>query len=322
VLLLPKGGHGVNRTLVLLDKLKIDTPKKIKKTRSSKLNAEANAGFAKEGGSSSRTEEREYEYNSLTVSDVTTRVKDYNAIFVIDEADAIKNHSDKLKIGELIKHVSDTKIPLRILLSEISEIGVDIIAGHPSAQRCARTIRVNRMTKAELTQIIQGGSKQAGLTFQEKVIKNIVETSDGFPHYTHLLALKCAEEAIATDEKIIDHAIYLKAQHLAANESEASLIKNFNDAIRGQSHDTIKYILLAAACATIEHNEFQSEELRREYKRISGKEISQGELNNFLPRIISSDRQKILRRIAKGVYCFNDPRMPCFIRIHCADIPF
>ena len=305
-----------------LSALKIDTPKKIKKTRSSALNAEANAGFAKGGGESSRSEEREYEYGNLTVSDVATKVKDFNAVFVIDEADAINNISDKHKIGELIKHISDIRINVRILLSGISEVGSDIIDGHISAQRCTRTIRVNRMTKAELSQIIHGGSKKAGLVFQEKIIKAIVDTSDGFPHYTHLLALKCAEEAIATNVKNIDSTIYNKAQHLAANESEAALIRDFNDAIRGQSHNTLRHILLAAACTSKEHSEFQSDELRLEYKRISGNDISQGELNNFLPRIISSGRHTILRRIAKGVYCFNDPRMPCFIRISCTDIPF
>ena len=44
-------------------------------------------------------------------------------------------------------------------------------------------------------------------------------------------------------------------------------------------------------------------------------EVNQGWLNNYLQNIVSEGSNTILRRLAKGVYKFNDPRMPSYIKL-------
>ena len=44
-------------------------------------------------------------------------------------------------------------------------------------------------------------------------------------------------------------------------------------------------------------------------------EMTSGGLNNYLKKLASVEDITILRRIAKGVYRFNDPRMPSYVKI-------
>ena len=57
-------------------------------------------------------------------------------------------------------------------------------------------------------------------------------------------------------------------------------------------------------------------ELRQNVEKLQGQPITQGALNNYLKRLVSDDGSCILKRMAKGVYKFCDPRMPSYI-INC-----
>lgn len=43
-------------------------------------------------------------------------------------------------------------------------------------------------------------------------------------------------------------------------------------------------------------------------------------MNNYLSKIVSPSNDKLLRRLAKGVYRFNDPRMSSYIRLVQSDM--
>jgi hypothetical protein len=103
------------------------------------------------------------------------------------------------------------------------------------------------------------------------------------------------------------------ATNLAVGDAEGTLKTRYQDAIRSSNTEEFKKILVSAS--VIETEEFTAAHLRESYREIWGSEINQGWLNNYLQKIVSDDDQAILRRLAKGVYKFNDPRMPCFIKL-------
>ena len=73
-------------------------------------------------------------------------------------------------------------------------------------------------------------------------------------------------------------------------------------------------ILLAAAICG--EDIFEAAQLKNNYSKVTGETISQQELNNFLSNTIISDGYStILRRVGKGIYIFNDPRMPSLIKL-------
>ena len=74
-----------------------------------------------------------------------------------------------------------------------------------------------------------------------------------------------------------------------------------------------KRILLAAALCRAE--EIVASDLRDMYLQLWHEQIGQQSLNNYFKRLVADDASTIIRRIAKGVYRFNDPRMPSYVRI-------
>ncbi len=151
------------------------------------------------------------------------------------------------------------------------------------------------------------------MTFSDEVVASIVELSSGYPHFTHLLTLKCAEEAVADRRKDIKESDLERALRLAVDDAEGTLRRIYSDAVR--SYGTEQYGLILLSAAKLQGPEFKASELRQQYHADHRESINQPSLNNYLKRLVSTGPDTVLRRIAKGVYRFNDPRMPSYIRI-------
>lgn len=260
----------------------------------------------------------------LNASIVSEQLKDKKGILIIDEADSIKNNNDKKKIAELIKLLSDEASKFKILVVGISSTGSDLIAEHQSIQRCLGQVKLDRLHDEELWQIIKKGEKKISsnnrLQFDGDVIQSIVEISNGYPYFTHLLALKSAEEAIANNSNSVQKKDLKEATISAAEAAEAELKDKYSDAIRanGKNADLYRAILLAAAKLT--KHEFTAKELREEVCKLTQQTWTQPQLGNYLTPLISDGNETIIRRLRKGIYCFNDPRFPSFVRIANCDV--
>lgn len=244
---------------------------------------------------------------------VASKIGHLEGVFLIDEFDVIKEDEDKWKIAELIKHLSDINSKLTIFVVGISKTAEELIAGHPSVQRCVKEIQLKRMYDSELMSIIENGEQRLNINFVKDVKKHIVKISAGFPYFTHLLALKSAEEAICADKTTITKLDFREAIKRSVDDLEGSLREKYRSAVNGQKIERNKNILLAAALCG--EDIFLAKDLKDKYNFITKQNILQQELNNFLKNIISGGFTTILQRVSKGVYRFNDPRMPSFIKL-------
>ncbi|MFN7455275.1 MAG: ATP-binding protein, partial [Pseudobdellovibrionaceae bacterium] len=244
---------------------------------------------------------------------VATKLAQLNGLFVIDELDVLASSADRARIAELLKHLSDAGSGFKILLVGIAETGAELMRGHPSVERCLRETKLNRMADKELRLILTNGEKELKLRFDSKAKDKIVAVSSGYPHFTHLLALKAAEDAIAESRSLISVEHIALATERAVGDSEGSLKRLYDDACR--SHGSDKYRRIVCAAAVLGSEEFTAKALRLQYSNLYGSAIDQQSINNCFGRLCSDNSTTILRRIAKGVYRFNDPRMPSFIRM-------
>lgn len=261
--------------------------------------------------------------SSYTVSSVAALIKHIEGLLIIDEADSISDNHVKKQIAELIKQLSDADSAFKIMVVGISDTGQKLVAGHKSIERCLGEVKLDRLGKNELRRIIEEGQKKIighKVKFDGSVITSIVNISNGYPYFTHLLALKCAEDAIVSGKLAIRNVDLAQATISAAESAEGALQGTYQFAVRSASihGDFYRVILLAAARMT--KHEFTAKELRMEICKIFGKEVSQARLSNYYSTLITDSDDSILRRVSKGVYCFNDPRFPSFIRIVNGDI--
>lgn len=255
---------------------------------------------------------------NISPSFVAALLSKVTGLLMIDEADAIASDADKTKLAELIKLLSDSGSPFKILVVGISETGDKLTGGHLSVQRCLKETKLDRMKGDELSMIIREGAKKLKLDFDGTVSQTIVRLSAGYPHFTHLLALKCAENAIAEARGVIGEQHLQAALDSAVEDAEGGLRRRYDNATR--SHNTDMYNKVIHAAATIPRVEFSAETLRAAIEKLTGEKITQGSLANYLNRLVGDDESAIFHRQAKGVYRFADPRMPSFVKIANHDI--
>lgn len=163
---------------------------------------------------------------SLSPSTAAATLKDLDGVLIIDEFDAIALNDDRKRIAELIKHLSDSQANLKVMVVGIAETAHQLTAAHPSVQRCLRETKLRRMRDVELGEIVTTGAKTLGLTFKNSVVGSIVRLSAGYPHFTHLLALKCAEAAIGDGRDTITDEDLNDALRVAVGDAEGTLKKN------------------------------------------------------------------------------------------------
>jgi len=251
--------------------------------------------------------------HSLSPSTVAEAIGDLTGLLVVDETDAVGNPEDRRKLAELIKLLSDAGSNFKIMIVGIAATGEELTAAHPSVQRCLKETQLSRMTDPELREIIEAGGRAAKLHFVPEVVTSIVRLSAGYPHFTHLIALKCAEQAVTDERAEIAQEDLNAALQLAVQDAEISLKRDYDLATRSGMTEMYRSIVFAAATVTSE--EFSSSVLRDAIERQTGTSMTQASLNNFLQRLVSDDGSSILRRIAKGVYRFSDPRMASYVRM-------
>lgn len=243
-------------------------------------------------------------------SDVVASCGQAKRIVLVDEAEALKNPDDKRLLAELIKHLSDADSRMKLLIVGVSETGEQLLGAHPSVARCLKETHLKEMSDSEIEQIIRKGATKTGLDFDDRLVDNIVDLSLGYPHFCHLLALKCGELAIMRRSKHVDCVDLRDGMRRAAQDAENNLSVMYQTATRSQVD---KYAKVLLASAVINDTEFSASTLRASIHELSGEQISPRGLNRLLNRLVSPDGTCILRRMKAGVYRFNDPRMRSYI---------
>lgn len=289
--------------------------------KESEIGAEITGGIKSPGfesqskltGKKKQSQTHKHDYNLASPSWIGQKIKDLNCLIVIDEFDAIINEEEKFKVAELLKYLSDNSETVTILLVGIAKSAVELTAGHPSVRRCLMELHVDRMSDVELRKILIDGSQKLGLIFQDDVIDEIVSISAGYAYFTHLIALKCSEEAIIANRKHINIKHLKGSLKLAVSEAESTMREAYYSAIRGKHSAEYKNVLYAAA--TCSGPEFTVNEISRNLSTILGIEINPKAFTRFMQSATCEEGKKIFRRIRQGVYQFSDPRTPSFIRM-------
>ena len=258
--------------------------------------------------------ERRKRPRDIRPSDAANWLGKSTGLLVIDEAEAAPLRT-LFHVAEFIKQLSDTQSELKMLVVGVAETAQELTASHPSVSRCLMEVHVGPMADAHLSEIITAGAEVLHIRFEDSVVNDIVRVSRGYPHFTHLLALKCAEEVLVGEEDLVDSMVFKSALTNAYVGAEGKLRNDYGDAVRSESPRYRQVLLAASDLVGEHHREFTAKSLREGLSRLVGEEVTQAELNNYLRRLVSDDGTAVLTRTKKGVYCFSDPRMPSLVMI-------
>lgn len=172
--------------------------------------------------------------NAMRPSWVASRIARLPIIVLIDEMERIGDSEVKRDLAELIRAVSEEPgTRLKFVLCGIAKTAADLTLGHQSVQRCLRDVRIGRLKEVVLEEIVETGAEQISVTFTPEAKKHTARMSSGYPYFTHLLALKACEDAVADKRKIVDKNHLVASTAKAVNDAEGKL----RDAYEGSSTD-------------------------------------------------------------------------------------
>jgi len=262
------------------------------------------------------TSTKKYKSTSkLTPSNLADYLKDKEGMYLVDEFDTLQNDSDKKNLAELIKLLSDYNSPFKIFVVGIAQSGTELTAGHPSVNRCLKEIKLERMKDNEIKEIIVVGMKKLSLEVSEQVVKIIVNISNGYPHFAHLMGLKCAEEAIVHSINKITKKEFVTSIDKAVSDAEGTMQRLYDDATQNSSAKKSKNIqFILKVCSTSNHEAFNLSDISIMLKK-NGIELSNATISDYIRKFTGNNGDTILRRVKQGVYRFNDPRMQSYIKM-------
>ena len=239
-------------------------------------------------------------------------LKDERFLLVLDEVDVLNNDLEKEKIAIFMKHLSDLDSQLKILIVGISSTGRDLVKNHKSLERCMNEIYLKPIKISALQNIIHAGARKLQIKFDEQVIDDIVDISGGYPHFVHLIALKCAETAVINNRREVSLTDLAGGLSSASRFSEGKLIRTYEAAIKQNSDASRKVLLGGALCHP---KGFLVAEIVEMVNQVLDPGLPKSIIRNCLSRWTANSGLNLLTRVSRGQYRFCDPRFMSYIKM-------
>src|SRR5579885_468535 len=260
--------------------------------------------------------------NDIEPDDVVREVTRFSVkahpVTVFDEFDRIADKSTKKVMSHTIKALSDTGVRATVVLVGVADDINTLIEEHQSVTRNLSEIKMPRMSKDELNEILNSRFKKVGMTIDGDARWKIVTLSRGLPEYAHALGRAAAliainEKRLAINEDDVDRGI----QHTLA-QSDQSARSAYKKAVDSNRKDALyRQVLLACAITkSDDEGKFTPKDVVQPLSGILGRRVDIANFQNHLGAFCSVERGEILERFGKErsyKYRFRDPKMQPFV---------
>lgn len=245
-------------------------------------------------------------------------------VIVIDEFDRIPSNETQRLMADTIKLFADTGVRSTIVLVGVADSVAELIAGHESISRNIAQIQVFPMEVAELEQIVRRGFEYAELTFADSLDSAIANLSQGYPSYTHLLALWAGRQALDEGRTEVTDADLQGAIHDALENAAANIQQEYENAVASVRKDHLfREVLLACALAEKDSlGRFAAVNVTAPLEELTGKPYTTGAFQSHLKKFTEAKRGPVLKRIGSRRnyrWQFLNPQLIPFIRLHGVD---
>jgi hypothetical protein len=255
------------------------------------------AGFKPSGGSEEVADE--FLADNVTPDDVRYMFEQLEkpVVAIIDEVDRIGDAEITTKLADTIKALSDQSVNATLVLVGVADSVDDLIAEHLSIERALVQVQMPRMSVPELYEIVDKGLPKVRMTITLEAKGYIAQLSQGLPHYTHLLALHAAQNAVTHDRLGVGLEDVHAATRLAVDQAQQSIIRAYHKATSSPRGNLYAQVLLACALApTDDLGYFSSSEIRGPMSTIMGKPYDIPAFSRHLNDFCEDTRGPVLQR--------------------------
>ena len=221
------------------------------------------------------------------------------SVIIIDELDRLRRDDNTTTLlADTIKTLSDHSVKTTLILVGVAQSIDELIKEHQSVERALIQVFMPRMLDGELLETLNKGLEKAGMTMGEAQKRQIANLSKGLPHYTHLLGLHAARNAVKRESREIAEDDVYTAIRNAVSDAQQSIINAYHKAISSPRENLYKQVLLA--CAMTEGDflgYFSASDVKEPMSRIMGKPYDVPHFSRHLNSFCEDERGPILQRI-------------------------
>ena len=215
-----------------------------------------------------------------------------NWLLILDEIDRLEDHETIALLTDTIKAFSDYAVPATFLLvGAASDVGV-LIGEHPSIERCLTQVRMPRMTRDELANIVKSGLSQVEMRIDDAVQWYIPAVSQGYPHYAHLLSLHAARRALSEGRDCVERSDIEAAIGESLEMTERSIRDRYSAAVYS-AYPSALYAPVLLACAMAQTDDlgyFNAQAVREPLSRIQNRNYNIPAFARHLDAFCKSNR--------------------------------
>lgn len=228
-------------------------------------------------------------------------------------------------IAQLLKSVSDradaTPNALKIVVAGIPSSSEALIHLDEATARRTAQVPVERMPQEELAVILDKGEEKLGISFQGLARHLILEYSDGFPYYTHLLALHAARRVIKTGGDTVNLADFDEGLESILADCDLSLRTAYQRAVE-TTGDVKARKSIMEALASLQETEVPFKQIRLAFLKSHPAYGDDPNKLNFLSTAIKPLKEDLgilvdrnLPKSTKNLYRFKNPLMRAYVRL-------
>lgn len=218
-------------------------------------------------------------------------------VVIIDEVDRIQDKWTTTRLADTIKTLSDQSIDVTLVLVGVADSVDDLIAEHLSIERALVQIQMPRMSIPELYEIIDKGLTQVAMTIDNNAKAQITHLSQGLPHYTHLLSLHAAQNAVERNQMHVIISDVKAATRTAVDQAQQSIVRGYHKATSSPRGNLYAQVLLACALApSDELGYFSSSGVREPMSEIMKRRYEIPAFSQHLKDFCEQTRGPILQR--------------------------
>ena len=109
-------------------------------------------------------------------------------LLIIDDFERIEDRKARRAFADLIKKISDARVPARLTFVGIGDHIRDLIEDHRSVSRQTVALEVPELSPEDIHSIILRGAKTLGIEFEQEAADQIERLSANMPYRAHLLS--------------------------------------------------------------------------------------------------------------------------------------
>jgi hypothetical protein len=242
--------------------------------------------------------------------------RDTVPIIIIDEFDRVDDAYRSI-FADTIKTLSDHAVPATVILVGVADSVDHLIAEHESIQRALVQIKMPRMSKDEIKEIVNRLSR-LGMTIDADAVDRITILVQGLPHYAHLLGLHASRAALDNLSLHVDVPTLDGAIRTAIEAAQQSIRSAWHKAIVSARKDNLfADVLLSCALAkTDDMGTFAAPDVRATMQLVTGKPYEIPAFAQHLNEFSETKRGNILKKMGETRrfrYRFTSPLIPPFV---------